>query len=450
MNGLSTPPVIWAQAAGSGANTLESLALRRWCSGLTLSSPGLEPSLSGLWAGLAGLAGLLFLTLIMQGPAHALRQVFDLPSHVRLVAQAMARLRHSGRVVAVTIGLTLVSWTVGQIRTFQHEQGKVDLLLLTKSRSLGELGFEQGVMAALTPLRDVLGLGDNLPLMLVATILLFRDAAEGWGGPGSPERRPPVRPSAWRNAAWVGTAAYFLYRLVLLGSDSGELPVGGCLTLEVVGIPLIMVLADGIVLAWILAELRNAGVGETGNDIFNTDQAVGLMPGAALTCLAGLPARYLATFGLLGSLYLPSKAGPTLLVRLLHWQLSWGLVDLQGASLPLLGLAGAVAWSRGTLAGTVRGFGRLLSAEGGHLLVAVLAAGLAAGSLSAVAYVLLLAMPPQTWVLSAADGYAHYATLPIGLLALAALVELGERSLPTATLIGKADAGEATPTPATA
>ncbi|MBV8608950.1 MAG: hypothetical protein JO034_16015, partial [Singulisphaera sp.] len=63
---------------------------------------------------------------------------------------------------------------------------------------------------------------------------------------------------------------------------------------------------------------------------------------------------------------------------------------------------------------------------------------------------LLLAMPPQTWVLSAADGYAHYATLPIGLLALAALVELGERSLPTATLLGKADADEATPTPATA
>lgn len=450
MNGLSTLPVVWGQATGSGANTLAPLALRRWCSSLTLSSPGFVPSLSGLWAGLAGLAALLFLTLIMQGPARALRQVFDLPGHVRLVSQAMARLRHSEQVVAVTIGLTIVSWTVGQIRTFQHEQGKVDLLLLTKSRSLGELGFEQGVMAALTPLRDVLGLGDNLPLMLVATILLFRDAAEGWGGPGSPERRPRVRPSAWRNAAWVGTAAYFLYRLVLLGSDSGELPVGGCLTLEVVGIPLIMALADGIVLAWILAELRNASLGETGNEVFDTDQAVGLMPGASLACLAGLPARYMATFVLLGSLYLPSTVDATLLVRLLRWQLSWGLADLQGASLPLIGLAGAVAWSRGTLAGAVRGFGRLLSAEGGHLLAAVVAAGLAAGSLSAVAYVLLLAMPPQTWVLSAADGYAHYATLPIGLLALAAFVELGERSLPTATLVGKADEDEATPAPATA
>ncbi len=36
-------------------------------------------------------------------------------------------------------------------------------------------------------------------------------------------------------------------------------------------------------------------------------------------------------------------------------------------------------------------------------------------------------------MLAAADSYAHYATLPVGLLTLAGLVELGERSLPTAT-----------------
>ena len=39
-------------------------------------------------------------------------------------------------------------------------------------------------------------------------------------------------------------------------------------------------------------------------------------------------------------------------------------------------------------------------------------------------------LPTQTWVLAAADSYAHYATLPVGLLMLAGLVELGERSLP--------------------
>ena len=36
-------------------------------------------------------------------------------------------------------------------------------------------------------------------------------------------------------------------------------------------------------------------------------------------------------------------------------------------------------------------------------------------------------MPAQPWVLLAADSYAHYASLPIGLLGLAGLVELGTR-----------------------
>jgi len=44
-------------------------------------------------------------------------------------------------------------------------------------------------------------------------------------------------------------------------------------------------------------------------------------------------------------------------------------------------------------------------------------------------------MPASTWILNAADSYAHYLSLPIGLWTLAALIELGERSLPEATLI---------------
>jgi hypothetical protein len=62
------------------------------------------------------------------------------------------------------------------------------------------------------------------------------------------------------------------------------------------------------------------------------------------------------------------------------------------------------------------------------------AAGVAAGAGAAAAYLVVLSLPPQTWVLSAADGYAHYASLPVGLLTLAAVVELAERALPAATL----------------
>ena len=50
------------------------------------------------------------------------------------------------------------------------------------------------------------------------------------------------------------------------------------------------------------------------------------------------------------------------------------------------------------------------------------------GATSGLAYFAVLAMPMQSWVLLAADSYAHYASLPIGLIGLAALVELGSRS----------------------
>jgi len=111
---------------------------------------------------------------------------------------------------------------------------------------------------------------------------------------------------------------------------------------------------------------------------------------------------------------------------------------VQGAALVTLGLAGAVAWSRGSATSAVRGYLRLLAAEGGHLVALVALAGLAAGGGAALAYLMVLSLPASPWVLAAADGYAHYATLPVGLLLLAALVELGERTRPTAKLAGPA------------
>jgi hypothetical protein len=107
---------------------------------------------------------------------------------------------------------------------------------------------------------------------------------------------------------------------------------------------------------------------------------------------------------------------------------------VQAGALALAGIAGAVAWSRGSLGEAIRGYGRLLRAEGGRLVGVFGIAGLAAGVLAGLTYVAVLSLPTATWLLNAADSYAHYATLPVGLWTLAALVELGERSLPEATL----------------
>jgi hypothetical protein len=211
-----------------------------------------------------------------------------------------------------------------------------------------------------------------------------------------------------------------------------DLPLGGCLIVECVLIPLAMVIADGFVLAWILTELRNAELDVAGDDRLNPLQSIALLPGSALACALALPARYIATFVFLAQLHIPTSVYTTSLGRFIRWQLGMGLTDLQAAALVVLGVAGIVAWSRGTLRGAFTGYRRLLSAEAGHLIVALALAGAAAAVLAATAYAVVLLLPVQTWVLGAADAYAHFATLPVGLWTLAALIDLAERSLPAA------------------
>jgi hypothetical protein len=439
---LIMQPLLWAQvqAGGANPNSLAQLAFRRWCAGLTLSSPQIIPGWHGYWAFLAGLGALILVAVLVQGPVAVIRQLFDLPGHLRLVREATQRVRRASRMVAVAIAFTVIAWTGSQAMVYNVESGRTDLLLLTRFRGLGELAVEQGMLTAVTPLRDVAGLGDNLPLLIIATIAVFRASIEPHG-PGHPKGMggagQPMRPRAgWTTMVWGMSALYILYRIVARAAGSPELPLGGCLIVEAVLVPLAMVIVDGFLLAWILAELRTAGAaaGAGAEDRFDPFSAIALLPGAALACAAALPARYVATFVFLASAHLPTSIYATGLGQYVRWQLGWGLTDLQAAGLVGVGIVGVVAWSRGRLGEAISGYRRLLAAEAGHLIVALAMAGAAAMTLSAAAYAVVLLLPVQTWVLGAADSYAHFVTLPVGLWTLAALIELSQRSLPIAAL----------------
>jgi hypothetical protein len=403
------------------------------------------PSLFGLWSWLLGLLAALVLVLLLQGPVRALRQVFDLAGHVRLVSSAFDRLRRAGRMVALTVGATVIAWTLSQTLRFNDPQGRDDLLLLIKARSLGELALEQGTLAALTPCRDLFGLGDNFLLLALATAVLFRALIEraersrvmpilskAGTGKGTGRVASGSR-SGWAHLTWGASALYLLYRMASRVAGSGDLPLGGCLIVEAVVIPMLMALSDGVLLAWVLVELRGVSLSDTDNDAMEPLAVVGLLPGAVLTCFLAMPGRYLATavLLLLGSIQPSGAVGLATVGSLLRWLLGRGLAELQGAAILTLGLTGALAWSRGTPTGALRVYLRMLAAEGGHLWALLALAGMAAGVGSALAYLLVLSLPASPWLLAAADGYAHYATLPVGLLTVAALVELGERALPT-------------------
>lgn len=465
MAGMSVP-LIWAQAtlassgpsaeeaSGGGVSNpaaLAALALRRWFSGQTLSSPQAVPDLHGFWAFVLGLAALLVLAGFAQGPTTTLRQVLDPRAHLGLVRRATRRVWKAGRLVAAVIAFTVLAWTSSQTLTFlgdRSEKGRADLTVLTRSRATGELALDQGLLAALTPLRDLAALADNLPLLVLAVYLVFR-ATSGTLGPAyatearlrelaGASRRGGLagRVTGWSNLVWGCGSLYALYRLASRFSGSAELPLGGCLVIEAVLIPLIMLLCDGFLLAWVLVELRASGFDDAREERFDPTVALELMPAAALACALAMPARYIATLVMLAYQNLPTSVGTTPVGQFIRWQLGWGLIDVQAASLAFLGLAGVTAWSRGSIAEVLRGWVGLLRSQGGHLVVAVALAGAATCVLAGLIYPLLFLLPPAGWVLPAADSYSHYLTLPAGLWTLSAMIDLAGRSLPVARVAG--------------
>ncbi len=432
-------PIVWAQNAVASTTTAPSalapLALRRWFGSLTLSSHESVPSLFGLWVILAALGGLTLIAMIVQGPGRALSQLFDLGGHVRLLSASFRRLRRAGRLLAVTIGLTVLSWTGSQALVYNNAEGRNDYLQLTRARHLGELAVEQGILAALTPLRDIVGLGSNLPLVFLATILVFRATTDSWAGASAHPwgAGNTISGSGWAHAAWFSGAFLILYRLASIGSGLFDLPLGGCLLIEPLVVPALMAIVDGLVLAWALTEMRDAGLEQPDGIRFSPRPTVELLPASIAACLVAMPARYLASGVLLALYHLPTSTDATGLGRYMRWQLGPGLVISQGFGLIFAGLVGVVAWGVGSINEAARAFGRLLAVEGARLAAVLGTAGLASALASSIAYFVVLSLPAAPWVLNAADSYAHYCTLPIGLLTLSALVELGERALPEAT-----------------
>ncbi len=418
--GLPTPVVEPA--------TVPVIALKRWFGSLTLSSPEAVPDRLPLWAWLAGLGALLLLAIMAQGPRKALGQFLDVPGHARLLAASLGRLRRSGRLVAILLGATVVSWTAWQTPFHSRPERKEELGVLLKSKSRAELAVEQGELAALTPLRDVLGLGDMLVLTIGAAAVIFKFSADGWG-----RLEPSSRSSTtgWTTICWGTAGLYAMYRMAGLISDLNAtpgtegMPLGGCLFVEAAAVPLLMVLADGVLLAWVLVELRGPAAGDE-DEGFDVAGTVRIVPAAILACLVGLPARYVATAaGLIVAYHWPDKVPVRPEIRVFAG--GWGLAELQAGATAFVGLVGAVAWCRGSWWDAIKGYGRTLRAEGGHLAAVVAASGAAVGGVSALSYFLVLALPPQPWVLAAADSYAHYATLPIALAAVSAMIELSGR-----------------------
>jgi hypothetical protein len=433
------PLLFWAQVTAPNPDAFPLLALRRWYGSLSLSSPvpaaGRVPLY--LWLGALGLA--LILAILIQGPGRALRQLLDLPGHGRLLSSSLIRLRGAARSVAILICVVVLAWTVGQFAHYDAPARLEDLIVFVSGRPTPEIALEQGLLAALVPLRDVLGLGDYLILMIVLTVRVFKLAADRWSGFDDPFADIQGPPARGVSLCWIAGWLYIMYRLgSLLAYDRADLPLDLGFFPEVVVVPVLMLLADAMLLAMLLVELRAAGLEDDVSGPVDVRAMVTLWPAAILACAVAIPARYIAAGAWLFAVDLPVWTSS---VRgVLSWlMLGWGLATIQAVVLGLVGVVGVVAWSGGRPGELIGGWLRLTRAEGGRVVAWLAGAGLAAGVVTGLAYGLVLSFPREPWLLAAADSYAHYATLMVGLVALSGLVELGSRSLPRAELAATPD-----------
>lgn len=409
---------------------LVDLALRRWYSGLTLSPNSPVPDQNAWVAWLLGIAALALTAAAFQGPGNALAQLFDLPGHLRVVFASLGRFRRAGRLVAVLCGAIVLSWTTWQALHHAEPRRLEDLAILLKAHPVGELAPEQAGRAALTTFRDLAGLADVSILLLAAGFVIFRLSAESWGSVALPDRPDGASPPSGTVLAWGAAWLYLLYRGASAAFSPDGWPLTRLLGVDVVLVPILALACDGLLMAWVLHELRHAFSDAPATPLTASvaESIRGWKP-AILACAVALPARYVALAAWLALPYLPASSPEPIRLALRELLRGNAMLWLQAASLPLTPLLGAAAWShRAGRPGPFRLAANLLRREGGRLVAVVAGGTLAAALLSALAYLALLSLPPQPWVLAAADAYAHFASLPAALLLLATLVELAGRA----------------------
>lgn len=419
-----------AQATNSAGDpfAVAKIALRRLFAGSTLSSPEIAPSTTPLLALAAAIGLLLILVLVVQGPAAAFRQLFDLPGHWRTFQASAARFRRSGRLIAVLCGAFVLSWTVWQARGYASSARLEEIGNLLRRKSVTETALEHGTLAALTPLRDITSLSGNLILLCAAAFVVFKSTTDRWSISRAAAQSGVA--TRWTTVAWVSAWAFTLYRIACHLSNPDGWPLTRLPVVEVFIAPPLVLICDALLLAWVLAELQQAESDSAGVPIDLTVQrTIRKLPRAIIACALVFPARYVAHAVWLGLSSLPPNAPPFVRQMAADILVGWGLVWVQVAGLAFLPLVGAAAWA-GHKVGLVQTFIRTVRSHGARILAAVVGSGIAAAACCFFAYAALLSLPSQPWVLTAADSYAHYLTLLVGLLLAATLVEVSQQALP--------------------
>lgn len=422
--------MILAQTIDTDSTDAMILALKRWVGQGTLTTPRTTSAtdlLARYW--LFVLVAIVLIVLLIQGPGRFFAGLLRKSEFETTLKMGLRRLRARLLVPMAMFGLVLCSWSTSQLLQYGMTANLDSLMLTLRGKTVSSFALEQGILAALTPLRDLINLADIWPMVAAGLFFAFRYSSQAQWIPNSIKTRSQVRAQLLVQFFWIVASVWLVYRLVLGVSGDGGLPLHSGAWFEIVVEPITMILIDATLLAWVIVELRDSL--EKGSDQLAPDaEAVfGLFPAILLIAILLAPARVFAhvvwltwnsvleTMG--DSAELPARA-----VEWVVWALSWGLIDLQIVVAPLAILAGAVAFGGGSIRSTLGIAWRTLRQRGSQYFLITLAFMAFAFLSSSAMTVLMLYHPAEPWVLMAADFYAHLASLGLGLWYLSCLIEL--------------------------
>jgi hypothetical protein len=386
------------------------------------------PLLAALLVWLVGLVAIA--ALLQRDCSNWLRGLVDVRRHFEQLGEGLEILRRNKRPVWVLLGGAVLSWTGWSLGLWQERPQIAELegMLETRENSVALFAWDHALTAAVVPLRALASLGDLLPLLFGACLVLFARTVElgrhlRWEMPAVESMRLKRR----LGTIWVGLIILMGYRAVTFLADRTSGPVSGCLRVDALVVPLLLLAADGLLLSWVLVEFGRALREHLTWESDDTAAFVRGIPAAMLVSALANPGRYVVLAAtMLEQQWTETAARPAS---------RWGPILWASAVAQLVGLAlfafpaVLVVCRRGGLAYKLRSFITLIRRAGGQLVGLTVLAVLLNIVVTFPFFALFGAMQAETWSLLGAASYAHYATLLLGLVFLSGVTQLAAQQL---------------------
>jgi hypothetical protein len=428
--------LIIAQSVNTDSADAMLLALKRWVGQGTLTSPDTASAFDSLvryW--LFALCAIALAGIVAQGPKRFFLGLTRWSDFKALLGMGLVRLRSRLVVPMALAGFVLCSWTTSQLLQYDSVANLDALQLSLRGKTIAMFGLEQGVLTALTPLRDLLALADVWPLAAAGLFFGFRYTSQAQWVPRSVKTSEQIRAQTLAQIFWVVVAVWLVYRIVVGVSGEGGLPLHSGAWFEVALEPATMLLIDSVLAAWVVVELRDSLMSDSDSLGPDPVKIFSLFPAMIFVCFLLAPGRYFAhVVWLAWNSFVDQAAqsgavAPDILSGVI-WALSWGIVDIQVIAMPFALLAGAAAFGGGSIGRVLRIAWRTLRGDASLYFATTIAMGTFGLMSTSLLTSLMLSHPSEPWVLMAADFYCHLASLAIGLWYLCCLIELCSRHWP--------------------